>query len=159
MLAHLKSFMARIEVGTAPAEAPRDELAATVAVLLAKAAMLDGGIDEREMAVAGDRLAERFGVPRDRVGEMLDEAIRTADESVDLYGFTRTVKDRLDEEGRIALMEALWEVAYADGELHEYEGQLMRRMAGLLYVSDRESGEARKRALAKLGLDGAGSSL
>jgi uncharacterized tellurite resistance protein B-like protein len=72
---------------------------------------------------------------------------------VDLYGLTRTVKDKLDEEGRIELMEALWEVVYADGELHDYEGQLMRRLSGLLYVTDRESGEARKRALAKLGLE------
>jgi uncharacterized tellurite resistance protein B-like protein len=46
----------------------------------------------------------------------------------------------------------LWEVAYADGTLHDYEASLLRRITGLLYVSDRESGEARKRVLARLGL-------
>jgi uncharacterized tellurite resistance protein B-like protein len=46
----------------------------------------------------------------------------------------------------------MWEVAYADGALHDYEASLLRRVTGLLYVSDRESGEARKRVLARLGL-------
>jgi len=46
----------------------------------------------------------------------------------------------------------LWEVAYADGQLHDYESNLVRRIAGLLYVPDHESGTARRRAMAKLGL-------
>jgi len=52
------------------------------------------------------------------------------------------------------VIEMLWEVAYADGQLHDYEANLLRRITGLLYVSDRESGEARKRVLARLGLPG-----
>ena len=55
---------------------------------------------------------------------------------------------------RIDLMEMLWEVCYADGVLHDFEAQLMRRMAGLMFVDDRDSGAARKRALEKLGLAG-----
>ncbi len=153
MLAHLKRFMDRLESGGAPAAAPKDELATAVAVLLARAAVLDGTMDVQERAIIADRLADRFSVARDVVDRVMDEAAQAADEMVDMYGFTRTVKDRLDEDGRVDLMEALWEVVYADGELHEYEAQLMRRLAGLLYVSDRQSGEARKRALDKLGLD------
>jgi uncharacterized tellurite resistance protein B-like protein len=49
----------------------------------------------------------------------------------------------------------LWEVVSAAGTLHDDEAQLLRRLAGLLFVADRDSGEARKRALAKLGLDAA----
>jgi uncharacterized tellurite resistance protein B-like protein len=49
-------------------------------------------------------------------------------------------------------MEMLWEIVYSDGELHDFEATLMRRLAGLLYVDDRESGSARKRALEKLGV-------
>ena len=58
----------------------------------------------------------------------------------------------LPAEGRVGILEPLWEVAYADGQLHVYEASLLRRVAGLLYVSDRESGEARLRVMAKLGL-------
>ncbi|MDF1792611.1 MAG: TerB family tellurite resistance protein [Thalassobaculaceae bacterium] len=153
MLARLKAFMTRIEAGGAPAAAPKNELATTVAVLLARAATLDGSFEAEERAVVADHLCNRFAVSRDEINRTLDEAVTSADEMVDLYGLTRTVKDRLDEDGRIELMEVLWEVVYADGELHDYEAQLMRRLSGLLYVTDRESGEARKRALAKLGLE------
>ena len=101
---------------------------------------------------------ERFGVPRDEIEEVMAEAARTAEDTVNLYGFTRVLKDRLDQDGRLMLMETLWEAVYADGTLHDYEAQLMRRLAGLLFVADRDSGEARKRALAKLGLDAGGPS-
>jgi uncharacterized tellurite resistance protein B-like protein len=153
MLARLKAFMSGLESGSRPAAAPRKDLATAVAVLLARAATLDGSFEAKERAVVADHLCNRFDVSRDEIDRTLEEAVTSADEMVDLYGLTRTVKDRLDEEGRIELMEALWEVVYADGELHDYEGQLMRRLSGLLYVTDRESGEARKRALAKLGLE------
>lgn len=153
MLARLKLFVARLEAGKAPRSAPRDELATAVAVLLARAATLDGRMDADERLVMVERLSARFGVAKDDMDQVLDDAVSAADRMVDLYGLIRTVKEHMDEEGRIELMEALWEVVYSDGDLHEYEAQLMRRMAGLLYVSDRDSGEARKRALVKVGLD------
>ncbi|WPZ34274.1 TerB family tellurite resistance protein [Thalassobaculum sp. OXR-137] len=145
--------MNSIDAGGTPSAAPKDALATAVAVLLARAATLDGSFEAEERAVVAEHLCNRFNVSRDEIDRTLDEAATSADQMVDLYGLTRTVKDRLDEEGRIELMEALWEVVYADGELHDYESQLMRRLSGLLYITDRESGEARKRALAKLGLE------
>ncbi len=53
---------------------------------------------------------------------------------------------------RIELIEMLWEVAYADGVVHDYEHNLLRRIAGLIYVTDRDRGLARNRVLARLGL-------
>ena len=62
------------------------------------------------------------------------------------------VTDRFSFEERVELMEMLWQVAYADGELDDFEANLLRRVAGLIHVSDRDSGAARKRAMARLGL-------
>ena len=67
-------------------------------------------------------------------------------------GFTRVIKDRYSPEERVELVEMAWEVVYADGELHDYEANLLRRLGGLLYVSDKERGDARKRVLARLQL-------
>ena len=55
-------------------------------------------------------------------------------------------------EERVKIIEMLWEVAYADGVVHHYEANLIRRINGLLYVSDRDSGAARKRVAARLGI-------
>jgi len=152
MFDRLKRFLEGLDGGDRPSERPGDELATAVAVLLSRAAALDGGVDDREREIVAGRLAERYGVSKADLDQVMAEAAQTADEMVDLYGFTRTIKDRLEHDGRVELMEALWEVVYADGALHEYEAQLMRRLAGLLFVEDRESGEARKRALARLGM-------
>ena len=69
-----------------------------------------------------------------------------------LFAFTRIVKQGFDFDERIRMIEMLWEVAYADGELHDYEASLVRRVAGLIHVADRDAGQARKRVLARLGL-------
>ena len=47
----------------------------------------------------------------------------------------------------------MWAVAFADGNVHDYEANLIRRATGLLHLSDRESGEARKRVLEQLDKD------
>jgi len=86
------------------------------------------------------------------VAELIEEAEATVADANELYTLARTVKDGVDIDERTAIIEMLWEVAYADGEVHDYEANLVRRLAGLLYVSDRDSGEARKRVVAKLGL-------
>jgi uncharacterized tellurite resistance protein B-like protein len=51
------------------------------------------------------------------------------------------------------IIEMLWEVVYADGVLHDYEANLLRRIGGLIYVSDRDRGAARKRVMKRLGID------
>ena len=70
---------------------------------------------------------------------------------------TNKVKAALDENQRIEMIEMLWEVVYADQALHDFEANLMRRLAGLLHVPDRASGEARKRVLQRLGSGAANS--
>ena len=58
------------------------------------------------------------------------------------------IKDAYDQEERVKLIELLWEVVLDDEEVHDYEASLIRRLCGLLYVSGRESAEARNRAKA-----------
>ena len=114
--------------------------------------------DDDEHVLIGDfmriqqLLVERFQLTPWLAGELLARAERTATESVAWQGFTHAIKQELAPEERIEVIEMLWEVAYADGHLHDYEASLLRRVAGLLYVGDRESGEARLRVMAKRGI-------
>jgi uncharacterized tellurite resistance protein B-like protein len=68
---------------------------------------------------------------------------------VQLLEFTRTIKDGFSYEERIHLMEMLWEVVYADEVVEAHEASLMRQIAGLIYVDDRDSGIARSRVRAR----------
>lgn len=132
---------------------PQEQLAA--AALMVEAARLDGSFAPAERQRIREILQTRFALPADLAQELLAEAEATAEASADWHRFTREIKDALDHAGRIAVIEMLWEVAYADGSLHDYEASLLRRVVGLLHVGDRESGEARQRVLARLGLAGA----
>lgn len=137
-----------------PAPTRFEEQQVAAAALLVEAAQLDGTFEPRERDHLAGVLRDHFGLTPEDVSALIGEAEQSVAESVEWQGFTRSVKDGFDHEGRIAVIEMLWQVAYADGQLHDYEASLLRRVAGLLYVADRESGEARRRVLERLGLEG-----
>lgn len=126
------------------------ELGLAVAALMIEAAGMDENFEAAERAQIRALLMKRFELAEQRADHLMENAQGLVDESNQLYGFTRIIKDRFSYEERVELMEMLWQVSYADGELHDYEASLMRRIAGLLYVQDRDSGEARKRAIRQL---------
>ncbi len=132
---------------TTPESNPVDEQRAVTAALLVHAALMDGHFDDHERAAIMAILVDEFEISLDEVTALISEAEIAVEKSSQLFGFTRKATEHLDHEARIALMEMLWRVVYADGELHDYEDNLMRRIAGLLHVPDRESAFARQRVL------------
>jgi uncharacterized tellurite resistance protein B-like protein len=129
-----------------------DELQLAAAALMVEAATMDSEFDADERGRIAGLVQERFALSAAEAADLVGEAERMAAASVQWHGFTSAIKDGFDHAERVQLIEMLWEVVYADGELHDYEASLLRRVTGLLYVSDRESGDARKRVLARLGL-------
>ena len=150
----LKRIKHMLFAGAAKGQGPRkkSDMELAAAALLVEAAVLDGAFDDAERATIERLLKEHFSLNDDDVAALIREAEETIQDANELYTLARTVKDGLEISERTAIIEMLWEVAYADGELHDFESNLVRRLAGQLYVSDRDSGEARKRVLAKLGL-------
>ena len=137
---------------TAPEGAPvrRDDLATAVAVLLIEAARRDDTFDDIERGKIEQLLGYRFQLSPDATRELLAEAEATADRTAQLHPFTRLAVERMSPEQRVKLIEMLWEVAYADGVLDPEEDSLVRRIAGLIYVSDADRVGARLRVLEKL---------
>jgi uncharacterized tellurite resistance protein B-like protein len=128
-----------------------DELHLAAAALMVEAARLDGAFDDEERSHIATILQNRFELDDESVDLLIDAAVGKVDAIPEIYGFTRTIRDNFSHEERIAMLQMLWEVAYADGELHDYEASLLRQVAGLLYVTDQESGAARKRARERMG--------
>ena len=139
--------------GPQPADTGPDspgELEVAAAALLVESALMDGHFDEQERSKIAHLLAQRFALSDAAAERLIETAENKVRRSPQLYGFTRVVKDSFSYEERVEFLQMLWQVSYADGELHDYEASLMRRIAGLLYVEDRDSGEARKRAIRQL---------
>jgi uncharacterized tellurite resistance protein B-like protein len=135
-----------------PGQRSFDALQLAAAALMVEAATMDANFDAQERRRIGELVEGRFGLSPAEAAELIAEAEKKSAESVAFQGFTNAIKNGFDHAQRVQLIEMLWEVVYADGELHDYEASLLRRVTGLLYVGDRESGEARKRVLDRLGL-------
>lgn len=133
-----------------------DELHLAAAALLVEAARMDDTVDADELARISELVRWRFGLNDEEAAELVADAERATADAVELYRFTRVVRDAFGHDERVQLVEMLWDVACADGEVHELEANLLRRICGLLNVSDRESGAARKRAHRRHGMDATG---
>jgi uncharacterized tellurite resistance protein B-like protein len=136
------------------AEGPWDQLELALTALLVEAAYSDDDFDNSERAVITRLIESRFKLPASEAQALLAAAEKTASESAELFHFTRIINERLSFEERVRLIEMLWEVAYADRVLDEYEDSLLRRVGGLIYVPDKDRGLARQRVLKRLGLEG-----
>jgi uncharacterized tellurite resistance protein B-like protein len=123
------------------------QLRICVAALLVEAARMDDRFDAAERQAMTRILSERYGLSAAETGELLKAAERAVDRSTQLFRFTDAVVQRVPVEDRGRILEMLWEVAYADGVLDPEEDALLRRIAGLIHVSDRERGLARQRVL------------
>ena len=131
---------------------PQSDLKLASAALLVEAAVMDGDFQDAERTTIHALLQNRFELSGAQAEELIGDAEAAVADSNELYTLTRTIKNEFEHEERVNMIEMLWEVVYADGVLDDFEANLVRRLNGLLHVSDRESGEARKRVLAKLGL-------
>ena len=146
MINILKNFFENNEVNNVSAY---NELE-LICGLLIEAANTDGNIDDEEIIKIEDTLTNLFEENNDEVKSMLQKAIKDRNNSKSLFYYTSKINKDYSEEKKILLLEILWEIVLADGKLHDYESSLLRRLSGLLYISDIKSGNARKRALIKI---------
>lgn len=121
-----------------------DELQIAAAALMVEAALLDGDLDDDERAAIVSACKDHFSMDCETAHKLLDEAIQRQKNAVDIHGFINKFAPKFDHQERLKILEMLWEVVYANGELHPYEANLLRRVSGLLGVKDQESGDVRK---------------
>ena len=117
--------------------------------LMIEAAYTDGKVDEIELNKIKFSLINVFNEDPEEVEIVIKEALKNKNNSRSLHNYTSFINKNFDDDKKLLLIEALWEIVLSDGEIHDFESNLIRRLAGLLYISDVNSGNARKRALDK----------
>ena len=118
--------------------------------LMVEAANTDGIIEEKEIIKINSLLVDTFEEEPSDVNLVLNNAINNQNESKSLHYYTSKINKEYSDEKKLLLIETLWEIVLSDGKIHDYESNLIRRLAGLLYISDVASGNAKKRALNKI---------
>ena len=117
--------------------------------LMIEAAYTDGQIEKIELDKIKSSLINIFEEDENEVNSVLNQAINNKNNSKSLYHYTSIINKNFSEDKKLLLIETLWEIVLSDGKIHDYESNLIRRLSGLLYISDVNSGNARKKALNK----------
>ena len=112
-----------------------EEAAAALLIELGRADY-ESDPDERKAII--DAIRQGSGLQDDELDSLVEAAQASAERSTSLYEFTSLINAQYSLDEKVALIEALWRVAVADGDIHKYEEHLIRRIADLLYVPHSE---------------------
>ncbi|WOJ91088.1 TerB family tellurite resistance protein [Methylocapsa polymorpha] len=135
----LKTFIAEV-TGAEAADRGfgEDDYRLAAVALLVHTANVDGQTDLAERRRLKAIIEERFGLDERATAELIHQAELSDRDAVDFFHFTSVLKRALDEDGRIKIIEMMWEIAFADGAIDELEENTIWRVAELLGVSTRD---------------------
>lgn len=146
MFEAFKSFVTEMTSGDKhPVGFEENDYRLAAAALLIHAAAIDGNISGTERNLLHAMLKQRFNLDDDATDKLVEAATAAEHEAVDLYHFTSKLNRSLDEKGRLRLIEMMWQIAFADGRVTEFEDNLIWRAADLLGVSSHERLALRQR--------------
>ena len=121
--------------------------AVNIACLLIHAAKIDENYTSDEKEIIKKTVMKLYP-DLDNLNDVITQAEQKENDSNHIQEFTRDVKS-LDKENKILIVETLWKIILSDGKSDIYENNLMRRLAGLLYLDDKVIGETKVKILNK----------
>ena len=117
-----------------------------IAALLIHAAKIDENYTEIEKKIITKAIVDLSKLNFDKVKLIMEEAEKKEKESNQIVEFTREIK-KYPIEFRLKIIEIIWKIVYSDGKNDSYESTLIRRICGLLYVSDKDNGVIKEKIL------------
>jgi uncharacterized tellurite resistance protein B-like protein len=151
MLDGLRQFIADVISPTADGGRSLDDtgyrLAATA--LLVHVISLDGEPSEAARRKLHSLIESRFALSPGAADQLIASATLVEGEAVDLYHFTSVIMRSVDEQGRLRIVEMMWDLVYADGQISEFEDNVVWRAADLLGVSSRDRIDLKHRVAAR----------
>jgi len=114
-----------------------------IASLLIHAAKIDEHYTKEEEEIIKDTLIQ-LGSNTDSINHVIEKAKSMEENSNQILDFTREVKN-LEESEKIKIVEALWRIIYSNKDADMYETNLMRRLAGLLYIDNQAMGDIKEK--------------
>tara|TARA_B100000700_G_scaffold155965_1_gene173219 strand:+ start:359 stop:802 length:444 start_codon:yes stop_codon:yes gene_type:complete len=123
------------KVTETPDEESLSSISKACSSLLIEVALSDKDFDEEEITSMKEILKTTHGVSEETIKEVVSNAKQTVDESTSLYNYTREVNDNFSYDDKLLLLQSLWDIAYADGNVDKYEEHLIRKISDLIYIS------------------------
>ena len=114
------------------------DLQLATAALLVHVASSDGDFDDDERERLTDCLTEHFWLTSEEAETIIADAEEMEQDASCLYRFTRAITSELDQEGRQEIVRLLWQVAFADSRIDNFEANVLAKIAGLLGVTEED---------------------
>ncbi len=146
MLNKLNDFLSAIVSPSSVEGRPEHTLQLATAVLLIEVMRSDADSTDEERATILKLLKARFQLSDAELAQLSELGHRTAKVTNDFYRFTSLINRELEMPEKIRVIEYMWQVAYADGKISAHETHLIRKIAGLLYISHSDYIAAKMRA-------------
>ena len=118
-----------------------------ISTLMIQTAVYDGVFDEQEKSEILELIKKYFNFNEDQKLSLFKIAMKVNDDSNDMQQFTRVLNDNLSEEEKLNIIEMLWKIIISDGRIDDYENALIRKISGLLYISDKDVGQIKKKII------------
>ena len=119
-----------------------------ITALLIHAAKIDQDFSENEEKIIKQTLLE-IGVDSENIHQIISEGKKIEENSNQILDFTKEVK-KMDSKDKIKIIETLWRIIYSNKEADIYETNLMRRLAGLLYIDSKVMGDIKEKIIKEI---------
>ena len=147
MFQNLKNIFEKVkQENYSEVEIIEEEIHAVLSLII-EACKVDGIVSDNEIEKITDLLINKFHLEPSKAKNAVNFVLEKANEKVEIFSDIKVVLDTMDHEERINVGEMLWGVVLADGNVDDYESNLMRKISSLLHVSSFETAEAKKRAM------------
>ena len=147
MFQNLKNIFEKVkQENYSEVEIIEEEIHAVLSLLI-EACKVDGIVSDNEIEKITDLLINKFHLEPSKAKNAVNFVLEKANEKVEIFTDIKVVLDTMDHVERIKVVEMLWGVVLADGNVDDYESNLMRKISSLLHVSSFETAEAKKRAM------------
>lgn len=113
----------------------QDQLHLATAALLIEVASADHNIGEDELEKIKSILVSRYGLNKQQLSEITELAYQEQDDATSLYQFTQLLNEHCQPDDKFKVIQSMWEVAFADGDIDKFEEHLIRKVAELIYLS------------------------
>jgi len=135
MIDSIKTFLRQLTGAEAKRDFAEEDMRLAAAALLYHVIAVDGAVSKSEREALSAVLMDRFGLDAEAAEELAEDAEEADREAIDFYSFTSVLKRRLEEPERERIVGMMWQLVYADGAVHEFEDNVIWRVAELLGVS------------------------
>ena len=133
----MKFFKNLFKTEDSEAESKDNSIQKSICSLMIEVAYADNQLDESELKAMANSLS-KLDIQQEEIREIVDETLAKSKESISFYQHTRILNDQLDYDQKKDVLNSVWSIAFADGQMNKHEEHLIRRIADLLYLNHKD---------------------